>query len=343
VERGGLVWAYLGPRSTPPPLPELEANMVPEGGIQIYQRECNWVQALEGDIDTGHTVFLHLGGMQADDAPAGTWARYALSRRAPRYEVLDTDSGVMYGACRPAEADTSYWRIANFLFPFWAMVPTGVLGLEVRARAWIPMDDEHTLALTIGRLPRGTAQVGRQTVGPVQTLPNTTDWYGRFRAVAGASNDYLIDRELQKTASYTGIGSIFLQDQAATESMGAIYDRSQERLGSSDAMVIRTRKRLLDAARALRDRGQVPPRRRPARGLRHPLRRRRAAEHRELDRGHGGAAPRLGQAPRAHARGAGRRAGRVSPGQPTRGVSGVATPCRVVWRARLTGQNSLGR
>jgi len=60
------------------------------------------MQALEGDIDTGHTVFLHLGGMQADDAPAGTWARYALSRRAPKYEVVDTDSGVMYGACRPA-------------------------------------------------------------------------------------------------------------------------------------------------------------------------------------------------------------------------------------------------
>jgi hypothetical protein len=165
----------------------------------------------------------------------------------------------MYGACRPAEPGTNYWRIANFLFPFWAMVPTGVLGLEVRARAWIPMDDEHTLALTIGRLPRGTAKVGRQTVGPVETLPNTTGWYGRFRAVASAANDYQIDRTLQKHDSYTGIGSIFLQDQAATESMGPIYDRTQERLGSSDQMVIRTRKRLIDAAKALRDRGQVPP------------------------------------------------------------------------------------
>ena len=60
------------------------------------------------------------------------------------------DFGVMYGAYRPAEADTNYWRIANFLFPFYAMVPTGVLGLEVRVRAWIPMDDGHTLAMTIG-------------------------------------------------------------------------------------------------------------------------------------------------------------------------------------------------
>jgi phenylpropionate dioxygenase-like ring-hydroxylating dioxygenase large terminal subunit len=259
VERGGLVWAYMGPRSTPPPLPELEANMIPEGGLQIYQRECNWVQALEGDIDTGHTVFLHLGGMTADEAPEGSWARNALTHRALSYEVVDTDSGVMYGASRPSGPDQTYWRVANFLFPFWAMVPTGVLGLEIRARAWIPMDDEHTLALTIGRLPMRSAKVGRQTVGPVETLPNTSDWYGRFRAVANKNNDYFIDRDKQKTESYTGIDSIFLQDQMATESMGAIYDRTQERLGTSDMMVIRTRKRLIDAARALRDRGEVPP------------------------------------------------------------------------------------
>jgi hypothetical protein len=140
------------------------------------------------------------------------------------------------------------------------MVPTGVLGLEVRVRAWVPMDDDHTLALTIGRgAPRQSRQAGRQVVGPPETLPNTSDWYGRFRCVANAANDYLIDRKSQRSTSYTGIGSIFLQDQAVTESMGPIYDRTQEHLGTSDVMVIRTRKRLIDAAKALRDAGQVPP------------------------------------------------------------------------------------
>jgi phenylpropionate dioxygenase-like ring-hydroxylating dioxygenase large terminal subunit len=260
VERGGLVWAYLGPRPTPPPLPDLEPLSAGDCTIQIYQRACNWVQALEGDIDTCHTVFLHLGAVEADEAPPGTWARYALTDRAPRYAVSDIAAGVMYGAHRPAEADTEYWRIANFLFPFYAMVPTGVLGLEVRVRAWVPMDDEHTLALTISRgAPRGSRNAGRQTVTAPDLLPNTTDWYGRFRCVANADNDYLIDRKAQKTTSYTGIGSIFLQDQAVTESMGPIYDRTQEHLGSSDAMIIRTRRRLIEAARALRDAGQVPP------------------------------------------------------------------------------------
>jgi phenylpropionate dioxygenase-like ring-hydroxylating dioxygenase large terminal subunit len=259
VERAGLVWAYLGPRETPPPLPDLEPTRLADSSVQIYQRECNWVQALEGDIDTCHTVFLHLGSVGADDAKPGTWAHYALSDRAPRYAVADMDFGVMYGAYRPAEADTEYWRIANFLFPFYAMVPTGVLGLEVRVRAWVPMDDEHTLAISIARSPQGTRTAGRQVVRPPETLPNTTDWYGRFRCVANQGNDYLIDRAAQKTTSYTGIDSIFLQDQAVTESMGPIYDRTNERLGTSDQMIIRTRKRLIDAARALRDTGKVPP------------------------------------------------------------------------------------
>jgi nitrite reductase/ring-hydroxylating ferredoxin subunit len=260
LERGGLIWAYLGPRSTPPPLPELEPTMAADCTIQAYQRECNWMQALEGDIDTGHTVFLHLGGVLPEEVPPGTWARYVLDHPTPRYEVVETDFGMMYGAARPAEADTVYWRIANFLFPFYAMVPTGVLGLEVRVRAWVPMDDEHTLFMTVSRgAPPASRNAGRQVVGPPETLPNTTDWYGRFRCVADGRNDYLIDRKAQRSTSYTGIGSILLQDQAVTESMGPIYDRAHERLGTSDQMIIRTRKRLIEAARALRDRGQVPP------------------------------------------------------------------------------------
>ena len=260
VERNGVIWAYLGRRPTPPPLPDLEPMMTEGSSIQVYQRECNWVQALEGDIDTGHTVFLHLGHVSPDEVPPGTWARYALGERAPRYEVVDTEFGVMYGAHRPAEPDSEYWRIANFLFPFYAMVPTGVLGLEIRVRAWVPMDDEHTLAYTINlAAPPPNRHVGRQVVGPVETLPNNSDWYGRFRPVPNQNNDYLIDRKEQKDISYTGISAIFMQDQAVTESMGPIYDRTEEHLGSSDQMVIRTRKRLIDAARALRDRGEIPP------------------------------------------------------------------------------------
>ena len=94
----------------------------------------------------------------------------------------------------------------------------------------------------------------------MQLQPNDTSWLGRFRLQAQESNDYLMDRERQeRDEEYSGIEGIHTQDQAITESMGPIYDRTTEHLGSSDAMVIRVRRRLIAAARALQENGEVPP------------------------------------------------------------------------------------
>ena len=88
------------------------------------------------------------------------------------------------------------------------MVPTGVLGLEVRVRAWVPMDDEHTLAISIARSPQGVRSAGRQVVRPPETLPNTTDWYGRFRCVANGHTkeavSWRVERGTAWSLAYTG-------------------------------------------------------------------------------------------------------------------------------------------
>jgi len=156
------------------------------------------------------------------------------------------------------------------------MIPTGILGMQVLVRAWVPVDDNHIMFWSIAA-PRsrvGTGAAGGASglnaggrpvasagsrAGGFEFLPDTSDWTGKFRLTQNKDNDYLIDRESQKTESFTGIPGIHQQDQAVTESMGPIYDRSQEHLGSSDAMVIRTRRRVINAARALRDGATVPP------------------------------------------------------------------------------------
>jgi phthalate 4,5-dioxygenase len=268
-ERGGIVWAYMGPRHEPPSLPDLEPNMQPDDKVVLaaMQRECNWLQGLEGDIDTSHLGFLHLGAVQPDDTRPETFAYYTVNDRAPRYQVVDTDYGAMYGAYRPGPDGQHYWRFAQFLFPFYAMIPTGVLGLQVLARAWVPMDDDHMMFYSMGseasQAQSSNVNANRRMVRqrPGEMLqPNTTDWYGRFRLEANARNDYLIDRERQRRKEdYTGIPGIHTQDQAITESMGTIYNRTQERLGTSDVMVIRVRRRLMEAARALAERGLTPP------------------------------------------------------------------------------------
>jgi hypothetical protein len=105
-----------------------------------------------------------------------------------------------------------------------------------------------------------TADGARRFRDPTKLLPNTTDWPGRFRTEANARNDFQIDRDKQRTLqSYSGLPSVTIEDQAVTESMGEIYDRTQERLGTSDIMIIRTRRRMIEAAKALRDSGALPP------------------------------------------------------------------------------------
>jgi phthalate 4,5-dioxygenase len=254
-ERGGVIWAYMGPREEPPPLPDLEANMLGDGEAAIYNIhiQSNFMQNWEGEMDTAHAAFLHGSFTKREDLDPNSAAYFVEQNKAPRFSVIETEFGTSYGAYRPAGDDSHYWRIAHMLFPFYAMIPTGTLGLQVFWRAYVPMDDYHTLMWT---------QVGgREGDRRIQWKPNTTDWYGRFNITQGPENDFMIDRELQKSGeSYTGIpGGARPQDMAVTGSMGPIYDRSREHLGTTDQLIIRTRRRVLAAARALHDKGIMPP------------------------------------------------------------------------------------
>jgi phenylpropionate dioxygenase-like ring-hydroxylating dioxygenase large terminal subunit len=273
-ERGGVVWTYMGPRAEPPPLPDLEPNMLRDGEYQVGKvlRECNWFQGLEGEIDTSHFGFLHLGAVSPENAIPGSFDYYTVKDKAPLYNTLDTDFGTSYGAYRPADEGTYYWRIAHFLFPVFTMIPPGPLGRQVLVRAWVPLDDEHVMFWTMGarqtRAPAPTEETRTTSAGlqfpgtstGFNYLPNTSDWLGKWRLVPNRENDYLIDREAQrKMEIYTGVDGVHTQDQMITESMGPIADRTIENLVSSDAMVIRTRLRALNAAKALRDHGTTPP------------------------------------------------------------------------------------
>ncbi|MEZ5660670.1 MAG: Rieske 2Fe-2S domain-containing protein [Burkholderiaceae bacterium] len=122
-EANGLIWAYMGDRDPPPAPPAIEASLLPGDQLEIsfIQRECNYLQALEGDIDTSHFGFLHVGHLNPADVPDGHPLQYTADDRSPQYQVRDTDWGTSYGAYRPIERDgkqNTYWRFSNFMFPF---------------------------------------------------------------------------------------------------------------------------------------------------------------------------------------------------------------------------------
>ncbi|MBV9598386.1 MAG: Rieske 2Fe-2S domain-containing protein [Chloroflexi bacterium] len=272
-ERNGIVWAYMGPRSAPPPLPEWLPNLDTDCQFWMRLQESNWLQALEGDIDTVHAFFLHAGHYTMKQSLPGSDAYYITQQRHGRFVAKDHAVGASYAAVRDADPGTEYWRMGHFLFPFYTMNAPGLLGVKNQSLAWVPLDDNNTMVWTVGRqqpLPPETETVGgfkagyvrRDPIGkydpygarnangvPVRKFESSTDWLGRFRPIANQHNDYLIDRDLQRTmGTYSGIPQI-AQDAMAQESMGPIYDRRQERLGTSDVMIIRTRRRLLDAVR----------------------------------------------------------------------------------------------
>jgi nitrite reductase/ring-hydroxylating ferredoxin subunit len=271
AESGGVVFAYMGERQdNPPPLPEIEAIMG-EGddrNIALTHRDCNYMQALEGDIDTSHLGFLHVGGIDGERLDISDPEVFTVTEKAPKINVSVMPFGTMYSAQRNAYEGTEHHRFASYIFPFWVTYPSGAMDDNVTVNAWVPIDDDSTMIFNIDlgrvagrkknlRYKDGTPVPHLQR--PLEYLPTTTDWKGRWRPVKDLSNDFGIDREMQRSGdSYTGIVGIPLQDQAIQESMGAIVDRTMEHLAASDRMVILTRRIMLDAAREYAESGKLP-------------------------------------------------------------------------------------
>ncbi len=260
-ERGGVVWAYLGPATDQrPDLPALEWTQVPASHRLVTKRiqSCSFLQNVEGEIDSSHVSFLHSRDSEADKQADGTQRAYMARDRAPRFFVLSTDYGLLIGAQRDAETDSFYWRMTQFLMPTYTMIPAPVGG-PISFTAAVPMDDDRMMGYTVTWHPdrpltdEEVAQIESWTGVHTEVDPTT------FKPLRNQDNDYLIDRALQRSGrSYTGIRGIREEDLAAQESMGPIYDRQTEHLGSSDLAIIAMRRRLLDAVRALADSGEVP-------------------------------------------------------------------------------------
>jgi len=264
----------MGPREVPPPLPDMEANIMTTEPTQIsiLMRKCNWMQGLEGELDTVHAAFLHFGAAdyEKEEPKSLNWYHYK-ARVGPHFVAKDTDFGTAYGCWRPAEEDSYYWRIGYAFFPFFAMQAAGPMGPDVKMNAYVPMDDEHTLQWEVFYRTDGPARP--QRVVPINKtseaqdsgrggnyLPHGTGWYDRWTLEQNLENDYQVDREAQKNwVSYSGIPGVRQQDMAVTETMGPIYDRSHEHLGTSDSMIIRTRRRWLAVAHAFAEQGVLPP------------------------------------------------------------------------------------
>ncbi|WP_214401236.1 Rieske 2Fe-2S domain-containing protein [Pseudonocardia lacus] len=270
-ESGGIVWTYMGPAEHMTPFRDFgtETLRPANAAATKIHTPCNWVQAMEGNLDTSHISWLHQWeGVEqipddGSDKPgyptnAMSW-KFWRHDRAPRLEIEDTWYGFKYAGIRTTPNGHTHVRVTAYCYPFFTVV--AALPFSTRHGVFVPIDDHNTARFTFVTRdvenPHGIGGPGLFERTPF-THARNEQGTGVLPRVYTAENDYGIDRDVQRTVTYSGVAEFVSQDFMVTESMGPIYDRSQERLGTSDKAIIRMRRLLLGAARGLAD-GAPPP------------------------------------------------------------------------------------
>jgi phthalate 4,5-dioxygenase len=249
-EGGGMVWTYMGPPELQPPPPDHELVRAPANHRHVSKafEDCNFLQALEGGIDPTHATILH--NVEIGD-------RSFLNKYDELVASLDietTDFGFTYAGIR-AHSDFDWIRVYHWIMPSFHMRGS-VDGLfqkpgqipTMNGHIWVPIDDYKSWVFSFTYSADPDRPISQEHVQHHETRLGRGDNMGPgYVPIRNASNDYLIDRQLQKTVSMTGIAGVNTQDYALQEGMGPILDRTKEHVGTTDRAIILLRKILLES------------------------------------------------------------------------------------------------
>ncbi len=218
--KSGLVWAYLGPQPAPL-VPNYEPFLWENGFVQVVISEipCNWFQCQENSIDPVHFEWMHRNWSLRLRGESGPYA--------PRHLKLAFDEfewGHVYRrVTEDAGEDNELWTVGRV-----CLWPNALFtGSHFEWR--VPIDDEHTLSVTwhFSRVPNGREPYVQDRI---------PTWHGPIR-------DPLTGKWITT--------HVMNQDFVAWLGQGAIADRTQEHLGTSDRGVIMVRKRFVDDVEAV--------------------------------------------------------------------------------------------
>lgn len=266
-EAGGVVWIYMGPKDKTPELPQLEWTELPADHIDMTRwLQCtNWLQGLEGEIDSSHVSFLHRVSDKEYELPPEftSYGPPGPIDGAPSLTVRETPYGFVCGSRRrTVNPDEYFWRVTHWLAPIYSMIANH--RYPRTGRAWVPVDDFNVMTFGYSFnaerpfTAHERAVLRKGMFFPPRIKPGAwklEDGYiiDTFIPDANAGNDYLISRDVQRTGNYTGILGVNEQDRCIQESLrsmqglrpGALVDRSRERLVASDVPVVTARRILL--------------------------------------------------------------------------------------------------
>ena len=262
VERGGIVWAYMGPKDKMPAPPELEWCLLPPEHVFVSKRiqACNYLQAMEGGIDTAHVSYVHRYEVDSDPMHQGVKALdYIKADGNVVFEIEKTSFGLSLFGRRQGEPDSYYWRVTQWLFPWFTLIaPFGDHALG--GHVWVPIDDHSCWAWSINWQPKQPLSAHeREAMEAGKGIHVEYEAPGSFVPKANASNDYLMDRVAQKEKrAYSGVFGFSAQDYSLQESMGPIQNHEAEQLLPTDKAIVMARRMLHEAALGLAQ-GVEPP------------------------------------------------------------------------------------
>ena len=260
-EGGGIVWAYMGPAEQMPAVPDYEWIRTPSTHRHVSKtfESCNYLQALEGGLDTSHSSFLHNNKLGDNSA-------LRQRDRAPQIDVYKTEYGYQYVSTRKAGEDGQYIRVYQYFMPTQAL-RGGVAHASQRnepakidGHIWVPIDDTHTHVYNLMYGYDDAVAISPEFAEQFESFSGRGKEHlipGTFKLKLNPSNKYEIDRQVQKTKTFTGIKGLNTQDFALQEGMGPIVDRSKEYLGTADKAIIEMRKLMLEATYEV-EKGNAP-------------------------------------------------------------------------------------
>ena len=232
------------------------------GALTIWTFKKEWVPGLEA---AGAAYSEKNGGDVTVDVEYFDEANdYIKKDGNVTFEVEKHNGGLTLFGRRNGEPDSYYWRVTQWIFPWYNLIPPfgdHALGGHV----WVPIDDHNCWAWSINfRVDEPLSAEERHHLEEGRGVhceyePGTNVPGGTWRPKANKDNDYLIDRQAQKERrSFSGVMGFAAQDASLQESMGPIIDRSKENLVSTDNGIIMARHRLLRALKAM-EKGETPP------------------------------------------------------------------------------------
>jgi len=270
VERGDIIWIYMGAAENMPEMPDFEWMRVPseQRSVSVWTQESNWVQGVEGEIDSSHVSFLHSDYL-AQTPDIVIHRKISATDPSPKIIVKPTEYGFLSAARRNAGNGEYYWRITQWLMPFHNMIPSAewpALG----GRMWVPIDDytTYTWDWSYSRekplderfwelFHSGRSFPPKRAYGPMKLHDGKV--IDTWRPICNADNDYRLDREGQFKDLFSGLYGVNDQDRAVQEGMGPIVDRSKENLVASDAAVVAARRTLMDWVKRVQNGEPVLP------------------------------------------------------------------------------------